>query len=81
MYMATIDLHNPGISYPQTVTDSCVEVYAGDDWTVCPECGDLNELSAAFWNAVALAGCQEAPVRCHSCGHLYSVAICDQASQ
>ena len=51
------------------------EVEAGAQWAVCPACGDLNELDAAFWAAVALAGCQETPVRCGSCGAVYSVEI------
>jgi len=51
------------------------EVEAGAQWAVCPVCGDLNELDAAFWAAVALAGCEEALVRCGSCGAVYSVEI------
>lgn len=51
------------------------EVEAGAQWAVCPACGDLSELSAEFWEAVALAGCEEAPVRCGSCGAVYSVEI------
>lgn len=51
------------------------EVEAGAQWAVCPACGDLNELDAAFWEAVALAGCEEALVRCGSCGSVYSVEI------
>jgi len=51
------------------------EAAAGERWSVCPECGDLCELGAAFWEAVGLAGCEEAPVRCGSCGAVYTLKI------
>ena len=51
------------------------EVEAGAQWAVCAACGDLNELGAAFWEAVGLAGCEEAPVRCGSCGAVYTLKI------
>ena len=51
------------------------EAAAGERWAVCPACGDLNELGAAFWEAVGLAGCEEAPVRCGSCGAVYTLKI------
>ncbi|HPH94363.1 MAG TPA: hypothetical protein PKW33_00705 [Anaerolineaceae bacterium] len=51
------------------------EAAAGERWAVCAACGDLNELGAAFWEAVGLAGCEEAPVRCGSCGAVYTLKI------
>lgn len=51
------------------------EAAAGAQWAVCPVCGDLCELGAAFWEAVVLAGCEEAPVRCGSCGAVYTLKI------
>ncbi len=66
--------------FPQPIQETSVPVYAGDHWAACPDCGDLNELAAAFWEAVELAGCQEAPVRCQSCGRLFTVSVWTEAS-
>jgi len=49
-----------------------VKVATGARWAVCPVCGDLNELDAEYWEAVALAGSQEAPIRCPACEAVYT---------
>ncbi len=61
-------------------TDVCsdlgsVLVEAGSQWAVCPKCGDLNALGAEYWEAVSLAGEEEAPARCATCGAVYTVKI------